>query len=94
MGIDNVNHPKHYNSHPSGIEVIEITRHMNFDLGNAVKYILRADHKLDAIEDLEKAIWYIKDEIKTRKDKISEENMAAASVTQEEFNALMGKENV
>ena len=38
---DPVNHPRHYTSHPSGIEVIQITEHMNFCLGNAVKYILR-----------------------------------------------------
>jgi hypothetical protein len=42
---DPVNHPNHYTSHASGIEVIQITEHMNFCLGNAVKYILRAEHK-------------------------------------------------
>jgi hypothetical protein len=63
---DNVNHPKHYTSHPSGIECIEIARHMGFNLGNAVKYIWRADLKADAIEDLKKAIWYIQDEITKR----------------------------
>lgn len=66
---DPVNHPKHYKSHPSGIEVIQITEHMNFCLGNAVKYILRADHKGNAIEDLEKAAWYINREIERRKKK-------------------------
>ncbi len=56
--------PKHYKSHPSGIEVIEITEHMNFCLGNAVKYILRAGLKSqDATEDLKKAVWYINREI-------------------------------
>ena len=64
---DVINHPKHYNSHPSGIECIEVTRHMNFNLGNAFKYIWRADLKNDAIEDLEKAKWYIQDEIDKRK---------------------------
>lgn len=63
---DNVNHPKHYTSHPSGVEVITITEHMNFCLGNAVKYILRADLKNDAIEDLKKAVWYINREIERR----------------------------
>jgi hypothetical protein len=64
---DEVNHPQHYTSHPSGVECIEITRHMNFNLGNAVKYIWRADLKHDnTIEDLEKARWYIDDEIKKR----------------------------
>lgn len=60
---DNVNHPKHYNSHPSGVECIEITEHMNFCLGNAVKYIWRASIKGKEIEDLRKARWYIDREI-------------------------------
>jgi hypothetical protein len=63
---DPVNHPQHYTSHPSGIEVIQITEHMNFCLGNAVKYILRADLKTNAIEDLQKARWYIDREIQRR----------------------------
>lgn len=61
-----VNNPPHYNNHPSKIECIQITRHMNFNLGNAVKYIWRADLKNDAIEDLKKAAWYIQDEIQRR----------------------------
>ena len=67
---DPVNHPKHYTEHPSGIECIEITRHMGFNLGNAVKYIWRADLKNNALEDLEKAVWYLQDEIKKRKNKL------------------------
>ena len=63
---DNVNHPKHYTNHPSGIECIEITRYMSFNMGNAIKYVWRADMK-GGIEDLEKAKWYIEDEIKKRK---------------------------
>jgi len=64
---DAVNHPQHYRSHPSGIECIQITEHMGFCLGNAVKYIWRADLKGNAIEDLEKAAWYIRREIERRK---------------------------
>lgn len=63
---DNVNHPRHYTSHPSGIEAIQITEHMNFCLGNAVKYILRCDMKGAPMEDLHKAVWYIKREIQRR----------------------------
>lgn len=64
-----VNHPKHYTEHPSGVECIDITRHMNFNLGNTVKYIWRAGLKGDGVEiqDLEKAKWYLNDEIKRRK---------------------------
>ena len=65
---DAVNHPKHYTSHPSGIECLEITRHMGYNLGNALKYIWRCDLKNDDIEDLEKAIFYINDEINKRKN--------------------------
>ena len=60
---DTVNNPKHYTSHPSGVECIEITEHMNFCLGNAVKYIWRANLKGKEIEDLRKARWYIDREI-------------------------------
>jgi hypothetical protein len=65
---DPVNHPQHYKSHPSGIEVIKITEHMNFCLGNAIKYILRADHKGNAVQDLEKARWYIDRELQRRSE--------------------------
>jgi len=63
---DPVNHPKHYTEHPSGIEAIQITEHMGFNLGNATKYIWRCDLKKDAIEDLKKARWYIDREIAKR----------------------------
>ena len=62
---DMVNHPPHYTAHPSGVECIQITEHMGFCLGNAVKYIWRADMK-GGIEDLQKAAWYIDREIKRR----------------------------
>jgi hypothetical protein len=59
-----VNHPSHYTSHPSGIECIQVTEHMNFNLGNAVKYLWRSDLKAETpIEDLQKARWYIEREI-------------------------------
>jgi hypothetical protein len=63
---DPVNRPKHYTSHPSGIEVIDITEHMNFCLGNVVKYVLRAEHKGNTLEDLKKARWYLNREIDRR----------------------------
>ena len=63
---DPVNHPAHYTAHPSKIECIKITEHMGFCLGNAMKYIWRADLKADAIEDLQKAVWYINREIQLR----------------------------
>lgn len=70
---DPVNNPKHYTSSKANcdcglsIECIQITEHMGFNLGNAVKYIWRCDLKKDAIEDLEKAKWYIQREIDKRK---------------------------
>jgi hypothetical protein len=60
---DPVNNPSHYTSHPSGIEAIQVTRHMNFNLGNAMKYIWRAGLKGAVIQDLQKAIFYLNDEI-------------------------------
>lgn len=64
---DPVNHPKHYCSHPSGIECITITRHFNFNIGNIIKYLWRSNLKDHPIQDLEKALWYLKDEINLRK---------------------------
>lgn len=60
---DPVNHPKHYTSHPSGVECIEITEHLNFCIGNAIKYLWRAGLKGEQVEDLRKARWYIDREI-------------------------------
>lgn len=60
---DPVNHPRHYTGHPSGIECIQVTEHMNFNLGNATKYLWRAGEKGDAVEDLRKSVWYIEREI-------------------------------
>lgn len=66
MANDKVNHPVHYTSDPSGVECIDITRHRNFNIGNAFKYLWRSGLKDSSkeIEDLRKAIWYIEDEIK------------------------------
>ena len=81
---DHVNHPPHYNwlIDKCGIEVIDIARHLDFDLGNAIKYILRAGKKpiiskenininKAAIQDLQKAIWYINDKIKMLENEIN-----------------------
>jgi len=64
LKTDDVNHPEHYNKHPSGVECIDIIEHMAFNPGTAVKYIWRAGLKdADVIKDLRKAEWYIKREI-------------------------------
>lgn len=55
--------PSHYRRHASGVECIEVTRHMNFNVGNAMKYIWRYEHKGDPVENLKKAQWYLNDEI-------------------------------
>ena len=67
--MEHVNHPKHYNSHPNGIECIDIIRHYTCDIANAIKYCWRAGRKSEMgmedaekeIEDLKKALWYIED---------------------------------
>jgi hypothetical protein len=66
---DAINHPPHYKQHPSGIECIQITEHMNFNLGNAIKYIWRAGLKSSSpVEDLRKAAWYINRELERLSD--------------------------
>ena len=71
--MDSVNHPSHYTSHPSGVECIQVTEHMNFCVGNAVKYLWRAGLKGDVLEDLKKARWYIDREIKRIESAASQE---------------------
>lgn len=69
---DSVDHPPHYNNSPAKcdcgrrIECIDITRHLSFNIGNAIKYLWRVDLKNSSVEDLRKAAWYIQDEIKQR----------------------------
>lgn len=72
-GHDPVKHPSHYTSHPSGLECWDVTRHMKFNLGNAIKYIWRCDLKGKPIEDLEKAVEYLQDEIAMRKKAAGDE---------------------
>lgn len=54
---DPVNHPAHYTQYP--VEVIEITKHLDFPRGNVVKYVTRSPHKGSEVEDLKKARWYL-----------------------------------
>lgn len=68
--FDAVNHPQHYLSGKAQcsacektIECIDVVKHMNFNLGNAIKYIWRSEHKGNRIQDLQKAIWYLQNEI-------------------------------
>lgn len=63
MQHDPVNYPKHYTSHPSGVEAITVCEHMNFNTGNAMKYLWRANLKGNTVQDLKKAIWYLEREI-------------------------------
>lgn len=65
--VERVNHPKHYNKHPSGIECIDVIEWFNLNLGNVIKYIWRAEEKGATIQDLEKAAWYLNREIERRK---------------------------
>jgi hypothetical protein len=64
--MSNVDHPAHYNT--GKFEVIDVIEDwkLNFNLGNVVKYIARADHKGKALEDLKKAAWYLQREIGLR----------------------------
>jgi hypothetical protein len=69
---DSIN-PTHYRAHQSGVECIQITEHMGFCLGNAVKYIWRAGLKSDdAVQDLQKAAWYIDREIARLKKQVED----------------------
>ena len=58
----NVTNPKHYNSHPSGVEAIKILRHFPANIYAAMKYLWRQEHK-NGVEDMKKSIWHIADQI-------------------------------
>lgn len=66
---DAVNNPKHYTSHPSGVECIQVIEHFGFNLGNVIKYLWRAEEKGAPLEDLKKAAWYLNREIQKREGK-------------------------
>ena len=87
MSNDNINHPKHYTDTPFGLEVIDITEHYDFCIGNALKYIFRAGKKDEkgmdanekAIEDLGKAIWYLNRKILNLKKESEKHQKALAN---------------
>ena len=64
-GYEYVNHPKHYNKHPSGVECIDIIEHFSFPIGTVIKYLWRAGLKPgdSTLQDLKKAAWYLTREI-------------------------------
>jgi len=59
--------PQHYRNHGSGVEAIEICEHLDFNIGNAVKYLWRVDKKDDALQDLNKSAWYLKRAVENRR---------------------------
>lgn len=64
-----VDHPPHYNAHPSGVECITVAECFGFNLGNVIKYVWRAEEKGAPLEDLKKAAWYLNREIERREKK-------------------------
>jgi hypothetical protein len=68
--MSNVDHPKHYNA--GKYEVIDVIEDwkLGFHLGNVVKYIARAEHKADALEDMKKARWYLNRAIELAESKV------------------------
>ena len=72
--LESIDHPKHYNLHPSGIECIEIVEHFDFLIGNIIKYAWRAGLKENTskLEDIRKLIWYAKraEDKEDRKEKM------------------------
>lgn len=61
--VEMVNHPNHYNSHPSGVEAITVIQHMPFNFGNAYKYVYRRNDKANPLQDLRKADKYLEFEL-------------------------------
>lgn len=65
QGYEIVEHPRHYNVHPSGVECITIIEHFNFNVGTTIKHLWRAGLKpgMDTLDDLRKAQTYLQFEI-------------------------------
>lgn len=61
--FNNVSHPKHYCSHPSGVECLQVVELLPFNLGSALKYLWRSDLKWDKQEDTRKAIFYLRRQV-------------------------------
>ena len=57
-----IDHPSHYNMGIEAIDYIE-SHDMNFNIGNVIKYVTRAKHKNNELEDLKKRLWYLQREI-------------------------------
>lgn len=76
---DPVKKPSHY-AHPSGIQVIEITRHESFLRGNIIKYVLRAPYKGSELQDLEKAAVYLEWEIERVKRAVNGESLDTGQI--------------
>jgi hypothetical protein len=80
--VDMINHPPHYNNHPSGVECIEIVEHMPFNIGSAMQYLWRCDEKHPCpYDDLEKALWFVRREIRRRRkmDQMAQRKQAEAT---------------
>ncbi len=93
--VESVNHPPHYNSLPVPIECIDVVEHMNFNRGNAIKYIWRAGEKGDPIQELAKAIWYLCREIERIKrfGAWTQDELDRADVKAQEFKSLFAEES-
>ena len=67
---EKVNHPNHYGGEDNIYEAIKVIEawDLGFNLGNTLKYISRAGKKINKLEDLEKASWYINREINKLKN--------------------------
>lgn len=77
---DRVNHPPHYTQHP--IECIDVSENLNFNLGNALKYVWRHTEKGNSKEDLAKAEWYLRREVIRRHNQESYKPSLAEAITQ------------
>jgi len=84
---EKVNHPEHYNSHPSGVEAIDIVQYMGFCLGNAFKYVYRYQHK-NGTEDLKKAIWYLRHQ----QTVILKQHIAATHTATSDYHRILSAE--
>lgn len=89
--LDPVQRARHYNSHPSQVEAIDLVEEMPFNLGNAWKYLHRADEKGATLQDLNKALWYVRREARRHRIAARSRRLPAEIVVRPAVAALARK---
>ena len=84
--------PNHYKSHPSGIQCIEISKHLSGCLAQAFQYVWRCGKKDDPIQELKKALWFIDAELSIDNDLLSIQPESVLDIVNSKIFSVLKKE--